>query len=73
MEKSMTVNELFEECKKQIEAGHGEKQVWISRDDEGNSFHQLLYDFTPLTEDNKENFETYYGEYLDKDNDIILG
>lgn len=69
----MTVNELFEQCKEQIKKGNGEKQIWISSDDEGNSFHQLLYDFTPLTKKNVDNFETYYRESLNKDNDIILG
>jgi len=41
----MTVKDLMNECKKAINDGHGDKEVWISRDDEGNGYHGLYYTF----------------------------
>lgn len=41
----MTVKELKEACEFQIEIGNGDKHIAISRDDEGNGYHQLFYSF----------------------------
>lgn len=49
----LTVNELLEECKKQIQKGNGNKHIIISNDDEGNGFHTLFYSFTDQKEDLK--------------------
>ena len=45
----ITVNELFEECKKQINLGNGDKKIYISIDEEGNGFHPLFYSFTNIS------------------------
>lgn len=42
----LTVNELLEECVKQVKKGNGNKRIIISSDDEGNEFHTLFYGFT---------------------------
>ena len=42
----LTVNQLLEFCKKQIEKGNGNKHIIISNDDEGNGYHTLFYEFT---------------------------
>lgn len=47
----ITVKELLEICKQAVRAGHGEKHIVISDDNEGNGYHGLFYGFTPLTED----------------------
>lgn len=45
MNKGLTVEELFECCKKQIEKGNGDKHIQITTDDEGNGYHTLFYQF----------------------------
>lgn len=70
--KPITIKELYEECKKQIEKGNGNKVIMLSDDDEGNGYHYCWYLFsTPddvMLEDyliDKRNAE--------KDDTIILG
>lgn len=41
----MTIKELMKECKAEIERGNGDREVFISADDEGNSYHKLFYSF----------------------------
>ena len=69
----LTVRELLEECEKQIANGNGNKKIYISKDDEGNSFHPLHYGFEELTEENEDEFDTWNGEELDHNEHIILG
>ena len=46
-EKGITIEQLYKECAKQIKAGNGKRHIIISGDDEGNSFHELFYGFSP--------------------------
>lgn len=48
--KPLTINELYKECKKQIDEGNGNKVVMLSDDDEGNGFHYCWYTFSPADE-----------------------
>ena len=41
----MTIKELELLCKKEINKGNGNKTVFISGDEEGNSYSELLYGF----------------------------
>ena len=43
----ITIEQLYKECAKQIKAGNGKRHIIISGDDEGNSFHELFFGFTP--------------------------
>lgn len=43
---TITVNELLEFCKKQVEYWNWNKKILISSDDEWNSYHNLYYAFT---------------------------
>ena len=43
---ALTVKDLYEKCKEQIDQGNGDKKILISADDEGNGFHGLFYPFT---------------------------
>lgn len=45
---AITVNELKCLCDEQIKAGNGNKQIMISSDDEGNSFHHLFQGYTEM-------------------------
>lgn len=45
--KGITIMQLYAECVKQINAGNGKRHIMISGDDEGNSFHELFYGFSP--------------------------
>ena len=42
---ALTVKQLLNECTIAVANGHGDKEVWISRDDEGNGYHGLYYTF----------------------------
>lgn len=49
--KQVTVRDLYRYCENAISDGHGDKNIVISDDNEGNGFHGLFYDFTPVDED----------------------
>ena len=69
----MKVKELLAECQKIIYEGYGECNVWISRDEEGNGFHPLLYSFTTSPAE-VEGLLDYTGEICNNaDNVVILG
>lgn len=46
-QKGITIEQLFHECSKQLKAGNGKRHIMISGDDEGNSYHELFYGFSP--------------------------
>lgn len=75
MEKGLTVKELLYECKALVAAGHGDKHIQISQDDEGNGFHSLFYGFTT----DKKDLDYYLDEGMmpygikTSDDIVILG
>ena len=66
---------LYEECKKLVEAGHGEKVLVLSDDNEGNGYHGMFYTLTVLTPDNKKDFAGLVSDNQEPnlENIIILG
>ena len=46
--KPITVRQLETYCKYQRLQGNGDKVIMISSDDEGNAYHYLWYEFTPM-------------------------
>lgn len=46
-EMGITIEQLYAECVKQMESGNGKRHIMISGDDEGNSYHELFYGFSP--------------------------
>ena len=66
----MTVKALMEFCKKEIEAGNGDKIIVISDDNEGNGYHGLFYAFTPA-----DDFVDYIYDSQSRDPNkiIVLG
>lgn len=66
----MTVYELRDACDKAIAQGYGDRNVWISQDDEGNSFHRLEYEFTV---DNIGDYRAWGIDTINPDTDILLG
>lgn len=81
--KALTINDLYDECQKQIVNGNGNKVIMIPSDDEGNSYHYLWYSFTTM-EEMEEPIEAPWGkiecpfEFADekvakKEDTIILG
>ena len=67
----LTVKDLLEACKKQVEIGNGNKIIVVADDNEGNGYHGLFYEFTedasPYTEDIYDSVEK------NPDKLIILG
>lgn len=73
MEK-LTVKNLYEMCQNQIRKGNGDKIVCLSRDDEGNGYHYLWYDFL----DDKKSIKMIEGMDMlpsgaDPNNIVLLG
>lgn len=62
----MTIGQLFNECAVQITQGNGDKEVFITTDDEGNNVHKLFYAFTT-----GEEVKEFYG--LNPDKQVLLG
>ena len=46
MAKAITIEQLFNECAKQMKAGNGKRHILLSGDDEGNSYHELFFGFS---------------------------
>lgn len=67
----MTIEQLCELCKMQVQAGNGKKKIVISDDNEGNGYHGLFYGFTPVTEDFED--DIYDSQSKSPDDTIILG
>ena len=55
--KQMKLNDLYKACKKLMNAGHGEKTLVVSGDNEGNHYHGMFYTLTLITADNKSCFQ----------------
>ena len=71
----MTIKELMYACKIEIAKGNGDKEIWLSNDDEGNGFHQLFYEFTDDPQNIKDCFAFSYTNVDEAEiaNAIILG
>ena len=46
-QQGITVEQLYQCCASEIKNGNGKRHIIISGDDEGNSFHELFYGFSP--------------------------
>lgn len=51
----MTVKQLLGACQQQIARGNGNKEVFVAKDEEGNEFVPLYYEFT----DSKDDIDAY--------------
>ena len=75
-QKAITIEQLYKECGKQMEAGRGKRHILISGDDEGNSFHELFFGFSPCKDAIGDDAYLYpYGvtpELADKEY-VVLG
>ena len=69
--KPLTIQQLKDECEKQIKLGRGDNVIMISQDDEGNGYHYLWYSFSVakyvVTEDE------IHKDIASLDDTIILG
>lgn len=67
----ITVNTLYEYCKNAIKNGHGNKNIVLSDDNEGNGYHGMFFGFTPIDEYTED---LIYDSQTSSANDtIILG
>lgn len=74
----MTLNELLKVVLDGVKAGHGNKTVIISDDDEGNSYHNLFYGLTTKSSEVKNCIEcsnSVLSDFNENDykNIVILG
>ena len=69
--KQVTVRDLYKYCESAIRNGHGDKNIVISDDNEGNGFHGLFYGFSTIDDYSRESI---YDSKTDSPYDtIILG
>ena len=72
--KPLTVKQLYQECRKEINNGNGDKVIMISDDDEGNGYHYLWYAFTNEVGEMLEYLPMDVDDRIAKEEDtIILG
>lgn len=69
----ITVEQLLELCKTQVEQGHGKRYIVISDDNEGNNYHGMFYGFTEIDDEEKGDYPIYDSQYTDPKDIIILG
>lgn len=67
-ESIMTIYDLKKLCEREITKGNGNKEIWLSNDDEGNGYHEMFYGFTADVAEND-----LWGSIDDYENTIILG
>lgn len=71
--KQIKLKDLYLACKKQMEAGNGEKSLVVSADNEGNGYHGMFYTLTVITPENADGFEGLIGDNSEADiNNIIV-
>ena len=71
----LKLKDLYNECRKLMEEGHGEKSLVTSGDNEGNSYHGIFCSFTVITPQNAKEFEGLIEDSAEQDihNIIIVG
>ena len=69
------LKDLYEACKRQMEAGNGEKSLVVSGDNERNHYYGMFYTLTPITAENKEGFQglIYDNNEMSLENIIVVG
>ena len=68
----ITVKQLKDLCDQQIAKGNGDKEILISQDDEGNSYHSLFYGFMDSLDSIKEckEFSGFHDD--NKPEDVVI-
>jgi hypothetical protein len=49
MSKAITIDQLLALCENEKKKGNGSKKIMISRDDEGNGYHELFFGISDPT------------------------
>ena len=75
--KPLTIRQLLIKCQEEINKGHGDYNIMLSDDDEGNGYHYLWYSFITPTDLVKGCEDDYiYGldeDIAPRDKTILLG
>jgi len=69
---AITVKMLYEFCNEQIKQGNGDKTVLISKDDEGNEYHPLYYEFLSDTKEIEDLIEIDIVPNGTNPNEVVL-
>ncbi len=69
------LKELYQECKKLMEQGHGEKSLVVSDDNEGNGYHGMFFTLTVITPENVDDYSGLIGDNAEPNihNIIVVG
>lgn len=71
--KQLSVKDLLEICKKEVEKGNGDRLIVISDDNEGNGYHGMFYGFTVVKEEDKDYYPIYDSQETDTNEIVVLG
>lgn len=69
----LTVKDLYEACKKQIENGNGDKIVLVTNDEEANGYHALFYQFTDDANEIKQIYDYDMFDDCKPENALLIG
>lgn len=76
MEENLTVYDLYRYTEAMIKMGFGDYKIYISSDEEGNSFNPLWYGYSCDIEEIKATEQVCFINYANddnKDNIVLLG
>ena len=71
MYNQITVKELLKLCQQAIKDGHGDKNIVLSDDNEGNGYHGMFNGFTEVDDDFSD--DIYDSKTNSSEDTIILG
>ena len=70
---TLTVDQLFAACEKMRKSGLGGRKILLSGDDEGNSYHELFFGFSPVMKGKEIDYGLPWGVTAEKfDKEYIL-
>jgi replication fork clamp-binding protein CrfC len=72
MAKQIKLKELYDECKKQMALGNGEKFLVVSDDNEGNGFHGMFFTVSAIRKKDRKYYESLIRDSCETNADNIL-
>ena len=72
MNRPLTIRELYKECMRQISNGNGDKEVYISADEEGNAFNPCYFGFTDNSKGDIDAYKNMFCINCEDANKVIL-
>jgi len=72
MANQIKLKDLYDECKKQMAMGNGEKFLVVSNDNEGNGFHGMFFTVSAIRKKDRRYYESLIRDSCETNADNIL-